>query len=171
MIRDGDGRDQEMLISSLCKYYKDRNQEDIDRLPRVTPKNVLVLKYYSFENYFLDPQVMAKIGVIQSPDDFYTILLDKWKQYLHKLPSGQHLKQILGCDLSSSQDIKEHLEEIRIYLRGHNLFDIFYGPFKKEETSLLQSYIEAAPRDNFRDILDAIDNFLYFDNRKKEGRR
>ena len=171
MIRDGDGRDREMLISSLCKYYKDRNQEDIDRLPRVTPKNVLVLKYYSFENYFLDPQVMAKIGVIQSPDDFYTILLDKWKQYLHKLPSGQHLKQILGCDLSSSQDIKEHLEEIRIYLRGHNLFDIFYGPFKKEETSLLQSYIEAAPRDNFRDILDAIDNFLYFDNRKKEGRR
>ena len=55
MIRDGDGKDAEELASSLCRYYEARNREDMDRLPRVTRENVLILKYYSFENYFLDP--------------------------------------------------------------------------------------------------------------------
>ena len=59
-----------------------RNEEDIDRLPRVTEKNVLILKYYSFENYFLDPKVMAQIGVLGSEEEFYEIFLEKWKEYL-----------------------------------------------------------------------------------------
>lgn len=71
MIRDGDGKDAEELASSLCRYYEARNREDMDRLPRVTRENVLILKYYSFENYFLDPKIMEKIGVIKSEDDFY----------------------------------------------------------------------------------------------------
>ena len=65
MIRDGDGKDAEELASSLCRYYEARNREDMDRLPRVTRENVLILKYYSFENYFLDPKIMEKIGVIK----------------------------------------------------------------------------------------------------------
>ena len=64
-------------------------------------------------------------------------------------------------------DIREHMEEIRICLRGHNLYDIFYGRFRKNETEILKSYIEEAPRDTFKDILDAIDRFVYFENRKK----
>ena len=80
MIRDGDGKDAEELASSLCRYYEARNREDMDRLPRVTRENVLILKYYSFENYFLDPKIMEKIGVIKSEDDFYEILLKKWKK-------------------------------------------------------------------------------------------
>ena len=59
------------------------------------------------------------------------------------------------------------MEEIRIYIRGHNLYDIFYGRYKKEETELLTRYIEIAPREDFRDILDAVDQFIYFENRKK----
>lgn len=62
MIRDGDGKDAEELASSLCRYYEARNREDMDRLPRVTRENVLILKYYSFENYFLDPKIMEKNG-------------------------------------------------------------------------------------------------------------
>ncbi len=46
------------------------------------------------------------------------------------------------------------------------MYDIFYGPFKKEETELLKKYIELAPRDDFKDILDAVDEFAYFDSRK-----
>ena len=49
----------------------------------------------------------------------------------------------------------------------HNLYDIFYGRFRKNETEILKSYIEEAPRDTFKDILDAIDRFVYFENRKK----
>ena len=52
-------------------------------------------------------------------------------------------------------------------MRGHNLYDIFYGRYKKDETEILKAYIDAAPRDAFKDILDAIDRFIYFDSRKK----
>lgn len=70
MIRDGDGKDPEELASQLCRYYDERNLEDVDRLPKVTRKNVLILKYYSFENYFFNPAVMARLGIVESEDDF-----------------------------------------------------------------------------------------------------
>ena len=54
MIRDSDGKDRDMLGRQLCKYYDERNLVDVDHLPKVTRKNVLILKYYSFENYFLN---------------------------------------------------------------------------------------------------------------------
>lgn len=167
MIRDGDGKDREMLQRQLCKYYEDRNLEDIDRLPRVMPRNVLILKYYSFENYFFNPKVMAQLGVISSEEEFYEIFLEKWKEYLHRIKSGKNLREVLGRDLETPEDVKSHIEEIRIYMRGHNLYDIFYGRYKKEETELLTRYIEIAPREDFRDILDAVDQFIYFENRKK----
>lgn len=62
--------------------------------------------------------------------------------------------------------MKDHMEEIKIHLRGHNLFDIFYGRYKKEEQALLKQYIDLAPRDDFEDILEAIDQFVYFDSRR-----
>ena len=167
MIRDGDGKDREVLQRQLCKYYEDRNLEDIDRLPRVMPRNVLILKYYSFENYFFNPRVMAQLGVISTEEEFYKIFLEKWKEYLHRIKSGKKLLEVLGRDLETTEDVKEHMEEIRIYIRGHNLYDIFYGRYKKEETELLTRYIEIAPREDFRDILDAVDQFIYFENRKK----
>lgn len=168
MIRDGDGKDGEELKRQLCRYYEDRSREESDTLPRVLPRNVLVLKYYSFENYFLNPQIMARLGVIGSEDEFYSIFLEKWKEYLYKISSGRHLLQILGSSLETAADVKEHMEEIKTYLRGHNLYDIFYGRYREQERELLTRYVEMAPREEFRDILDSIDNFIYFENRKKE---
>ncbi|KSV57515.1 hypothetical protein [Acetivibrio ethanolgignens] len=49
MIRDGDGKDAKKLKQELCSYYAERRREDAGALPRVEPKNVLILKYYSFE--------------------------------------------------------------------------------------------------------------------------
>lgn len=168
MIRDGDGKDAEELRRKLCRYYDEQNAHDIDRLPRVKPENVLVLKYYSFENYFLNPVIMAKLGILDSPEEFYEIFLKKWKEYLYKIKSGQHLLAVLGHDFETVEDVKAHMEEIRIYLRGHNLFDIFYGRFKEEETALLTRYVELADRNEFADILNSIDRFIYFESRKKE---
>ncbi len=168
MIRDGDGKDPEELTRSLCKYYDERRMEDVDRLPRVRPRNVLILKYYSFENYFLNPELMTKIGVLKYPEDFYRILWEKWQEYLHRLSSGRHLTQVMGREFTGPEDMKEHMEEIRIYLRGHNLFDIFYGKYKEKEQDLLKQYVELAPREEFKDILDGIDRFIYFYNRKME---
>ncbi len=168
MIRDGDGKDPEELTRSLCKYYDERRMEDVDRLPRVRPRNVLILKYYSFENYFLNPELMTKIGVLKYPEDFYRILWEKWQEYLHRLSSGRHLTQVMGREFIGPEDMKEHMEEIRIYLRGHNLFDIFHGKYKDREQELLKQYVELAPREEFKDILDGIDRFIYFYNRKME---
>lgn len=167
MIRDGDGKDPNMLKSQLCKYYDERKQEDIDRLPRVTPKNVLVLKYYSFENYFLNPKIMAKLGVIDSEESFYEIFLEKWKEYLYRIKSGKHLREVLGKDFETAEDVKKHMEEIRIYMRGHNLFDLFYGRFRAQENELLQRYVDLAPREDFKDILDSINQFIFFESKKK----
>lgn len=166
MIRDGDGQDAELLKRQLCRYYDEANQADADKLPRVRPENVLILKYYSFENYFLNPAVMAKLGIVSSPEEFYRILWEKWKEYLHRLKSGQKLKQAIGRDFLSPEDMKDHMEEIKIHLRGHNLFDIFYGRYKKEEQTLLKKYIDLVPRDDFKDILEAVDRFVYFDSRR-----
>ena len=80
MIRDGDGKDPEELASQLCRYYDERNQEDVDRLPEVTRRNVLILKYYSFENYFFNPAVMARLGIVESEDAFYFVYFDSRKR-------------------------------------------------------------------------------------------
>lgn len=167
MIRDGDGKDREELKKQLCSYYALRNEEDVDRLPRVTEKNVLILKYYSFENYFLDPWVMAQIGILESEEQFYEIFLEKWKEYLHRLKSGQRLKEVIGQDLETKDDVKRYMEEIKTHMRGHNLYDIYYGRYKESEREILSRYIDVAPREDFADILDSIDRFIYFESRKR----
>ncbi len=167
MIRDGDGKDPEELAGQLCRYYSERTRQDIDRLPRVRRQNVLILKYYSFENYFLNPKVMAQLGIVKSEDAFWKILFSKWKQYLHRISSGRHLTAVLGKEIRSIADLKEHFEEFKIYMRGHNLYDIFYGRYRDRETEILRKYLELAPREDFKDILDAIESFVYFDSRKK----
>ena len=167
MIRDGDGKNPEELAGQLCKYYSERNAQDIDKLPRVKRENVLILKYYSFENYFLNPSIMAKVGVVESEDAFWKTLFEKWNQYLHRIKSGKLFVEAIGKQIESIDDLKENFEEFKIYMRGHNLYDIFYGPFKEQETEILTKYLEIAPREDFADILDAIDKFVYFDSRKK----
>lgn len=167
MIRDGDGKNAEELANQLCKYYSERNLQDIDKLPRVRRENVLILKYYSFENYFLNPKIMAQLGIVESEEAFWETLFEKWQQYLHRMKSGKHLIEILGKDITSIEELKAHYEEFKIYMRGHNLYDIFYGNYKEQETELLSRYLEIAPREDFADILEAIEKFMYFDSRKK----
>lgn len=167
MIRDGDGKDSKELKEQLCRYYREQGRQDADRLPRVTEKNVLILKYYSFENYFLNPKIMERLGIVESEEAFYEILFRKWQEYLCRLASGKRFIQAAGGEPLSPEELKAHMEEFKIHMRGHNVFDIFYGRYKKEETALLSRYIELAPREEFADILDSIDRFLYFDSRKK----
>ncbi len=167
MIRDGDGKNREELANQLCRYYSERNQQDIDKLPRVRRENVLILKYYSFENYFLNPKVMAQLGIVKSEEHFWRILFSKWKKYLYKIKSGRIFQEKIGKQVQTVEDIQEHFEEFKIYMRGHNLYDIFYGRYRDRETELLKQYLEIAPREDFKDILDTIDSIVYFNSRKK----
>jgi len=168
MIRDSDGKNPNHLVKQLCSYYSKRENEEGGGLPRVTPRNVLILKYYSFENYFLDPRIMAKIGVVKNEQEFYNILYTKYKDYLFKLPSMKRMCKNLNVQIRSKEDLKEHMEDIKKYVRGHNLFDIFYGRYRQDsQDEILRKYVDAAPRECFADILGGIDRFVYFQNRKK----
>lgn len=168
MIRDSDGKNPKHLTKQLCSYYRERSKEEGTDLPNVTPKNILILKYYSFENYFLDPSTMVKIGVLKSEEQFYDILYKKYKEYLYRLPSMKRLIRTKNVRINNKEDVKKNIELIKIYVRGHNLYDIFYGKYRSEEEKILKKYVEKAPKEVFADILDAIDSFVYFENRKKE---
>lgn len=166
MIRDGDGKNADYLKRQLCGYYEDSRKND-RAIPRVTERNVLILKYYSFENYFLVPELMVKVGVVKSVDRFYDILYSKYREYLYKLSSVKKMLEREHITIESRDDIIKYMELIRIYVRGHNLYDIFYGRFKgRKENEILKKYIDIAPRNTFEDILDAIDGFVYFDSKK-----
>ena len=167
MIRDGDGKNHEELANQLCQYYSERNVQEIDKLPRVRRENVLILKYYSFENYFLNPAVMTKLGIVKSEEHFWRILFSKWKKYLYKIKSGKVFQEKIGKIIENVEDLKEYFEEFKIYMRGHNLYDIFYGRYRDRETQLLKEYLEIAPREDFKDILDTIDSIVYFNSRRK----
>lgn len=170
MIRDSDGKNPKHLVKQLCSYYSARAKEDDQNIPRITPRNVLILKYYSFENYFLVPEVMVQIGVIKRVEDFYTILYNKYKDYLYRLGSVRRMIKYNGIRINSKEDIKKNMETIKIYVRGHNLFDIFYGRYRGDaQTDILKRYIDVAPKDTFKDIFDAIDSFVYFENRRKDN--
>ena len=110
---------------------------------------------------------MARLGIVDSEEAFWQTLLEKWKDYLHRLSSGRHLTRLLGKEINTVRDLRQHFEEFRIYMRGHNLFDIFYGPFKHQEAELLARYIDLAPREDFQDILDAIEAFPFFESRRQ----
>lgn len=169
MIRDSDGKNPNMLKKQLCSYYYEREQQDKGNLPRITPENVLILKYYSFENYFLNPEVMVKIGIIPNEESFYNILYGKYREYLYKLAGFKKIQDIRQSKIKSKEDIKNNMELIKTYVRGHNLFDIFYGKYrKKNEEEILKQYIDVAPKEDFDDILSAINSFFYFENRQKE---
>ena len=118
-------------------------------LYRLSLKNQVIFQTHSPDLLF--NFTARQIRQVVLDDDMYSVIREKTD---------------LGRDFTSPEDMKDHMEEIRIHLRGHNLYDIFYGPFRSREQEILKAYIRLAPRDDFKDILDAIDSFPYFDSRK-----
>lgn len=170
MIRDSDGKNREELVEQICSFYYNRMKFDDAKIPRIKPENVLVLKYYSIENYFLNPKVMTELGIIKNEEQFYRKVYNSYKNVYKKLRSGENFYNKTRIKIRSVEDVKEHIEEIKIYIRGHNLFDTFYGRYhrKGREKEILRRYIDIAPKEDFKDFEEAIDNFIYFKNRKKE---
>ena len=77
----------------------------------------MILKDYSFENYFFNPKVMAQLGVISSEEEFMgsfrkngknTFTNQKWEKI-----SGRYLEGIW-----IPEDVKSHMEDIRILYEG-----------------------------------------------------
>mgnify|MGYP006922387417 CR=1 FL=1 len=72
------------------------------------------------------------------------------------------MEQKTGIKIRSKQDLENNLETIKIYVRGHNLYDIFYGRYKGEqENEILIRYIQKAPRKVDRFLLNIHAVYLY----------
>ena len=105
-----------------------------------------------------------KEGMDKKPHFFWDSDVAKWIEgvaYILKKRDAPELK-------AKADAIIDNIENIRIYVRGHNLYDIFYGRYKNNESEILNKYIEAAPREVFGDILDKVDGFVYFNSRKTQ---
>ena len=93
----------------------------------------------------MTPEIMTKNRRRKSVDQFYDILYAKYKEYLYRLVSTKNMLEKLNITIETRQDIIDNMENIRKYVRGHNLYDIFYGRYKGEkENAILKAYIDAA---------------------------
>ena len=54
----------------------------------------------------------------------------KYKEYLYRLPSMKRLIRTKNVRINNKEDVKRNIELIKIYVRGHNLYDIFYGKYR-----------------------------------------
>jgi hypothetical protein len=59
-------------------------------------------------------------------------------------------------------NIEDKIEDIKKYVRGHDLFGIF-GELKTK----IEDYIACSTRDIFKEILNFLDKHSYFASRKK----
>ena len=80
----------------------------------------------------------------------------------------KRMQRTQNVRIRDKQDLKDNMELIKTYVRGHNLYDIYYGRYHgSDEQEILKKYIDVAPREVFKDIFDAIDSFVYFESRRK----
>ena len=64
-------------------------------------------------------------------------------------------------------DTMYDVDDIWMRPDGYTLILLPDGKYKEEETELLKKYIDLAPREDFRDILEAMERFPYFESHKK----
>lgn len=50
--------------------------------------------------------------------------------------------KVASQGMERAQDVKKYMKEIKKYIRGYNLYDIFYGEYKNQETEGLNGYVE-----------------------------
>ena len=119
------------------------------------------------------------------------------KQYLGEQISFEVKLLFISVDSANDQlldikrDLKEKLDQVLVHYdlsdevsdTGVDCVGIRLELFKNIPVStpkerreawsnaaeILKKYIDAAPKETFKDIFEAIDNFVYFENRKKEN--
>ena len=48
--------------------------------------------------------IRDRLGIVESEEAFYETLYKKWREYLHRLTSGQKLIKALGRDFTAPED-------------------------------------------------------------------
>lgn len=165
IIRDSDTKDiNEIKNKLLNSFHENLGSDCSEKLEQ----NILILTYSSLENYFLDPHILISLNVIRDLNDYYS----KIEKYINNNKERiiEYLKKQNDTERATSLEniifkdcnIEDKIEDIKKYVRGHDLFGIF-GELKTK----IEDYIAYSTRDIFKEILNFLDKHSYFASRKK----
>ena len=124
--------------------------------------SILVLNYSAFENYFLNPNYLVHLRLVRSEEQFY----QKIETYLNQNHRSifEYLEVKNNVDyavekillLFDDRHISQKIDDIKKYVRGHNLFGQF-GQLKNKT----DQYIAMSNGNDFDEILTHLDQIDY----------
>ncbi|WP_031517681.1 ATP-dependent nuclease [Desulfofalx alkaliphila] len=165
IIRDSDTQDKEVITRKLLNNFRENLGTE---LPDSIEEKILVLSYSALDNYFLNPTILESIGVINSVDRFYNIIdgymtsnKENIIRYLNNRNTEEratYLEELLYRDCTP----QEKIEDIKKYIRGHDLF----GRFNRLRARIPQ-YINQSSEEDFKEIIEFLDTDEYFAFHKK----
>lgn len=167
VIRDSDTEDINKIRESLLNKYKENVEPEIFESVK---NRVLILKYSALECYFLNPDILLKLGVITDKNDFEVTInnyvednKEKIKRYIkeHNHKNNGRIAQLI--EEIDNTDPKNKIEIIKTNVRGHDLFELF-NPHLQEK---LRDYVGKTTEEDFRELINFLDNLNYFKQRKK----
>ncbi|AIJ05723.1 hypothetical protein JH146_0878 [Methanocaldococcus bathoardescens] len=184
IIRDSDTVPCNKLKERLINKYKS-NIDDIDEA--TLSDKILILPYSAMECYFLDKNVMKKMDVLNSDEEYYGIIrnhienyrekiIKDWKKYMEKElnPKNRPNKSVEIDEIIEERKLKmfseisdEKLEDLaKKWIRGHDLYDAFMRELNHglSEEEYDKRYIQNSTPEVFKDILDFLDKQEYFKN-------
>ncbi|KZL89404.1 AAA family ATPase [Clostridium magnum] len=167
IIRDSDTAEKSALLENLRNSFNENiGKEYFERIKN----KILILDYSSLENYFLNPEKLVCIHAVKSEDDFY----EKIEKYINT--SEEQIKKYIENhnkkfpekarfkidSIYNETSIKERIEDIKKYVRGHELFGIF-----NKLKSNIHQYIELSDNNDFKEILDHLNKVPYFQEKRR----
>lgn len=168
IIRDSDTEEIEKIERKLLnKYRENLGNGSIE----VLKKKILILKYSSLECYFLNPEIMSKIKIIENTETFYN-RVDNYindnrtdiENYIKEHNEGNDDRiNLLIQEIYNDTDPTQRMEYIKKNVRGHNLFGIFGSQLKNKT----RNYINECKEEDFQEIIDFLNGLDYFSKRKK----
>lgn len=168
IIRDMDSKREELLKQEMIKKSKE-NFIDED----IIKDKLLITKYNSMEGYFCNFEIIKRISgksdtelkskIIQCLDNKKSqILQDIKNKNSNDIPRYQEIENILYN--KRSNNFSELYEEIRKFVRGHNLYNALE---LRKIGNYDNKYINISEANIFEDIIEFLDKQNFFKGKRK----
>lgn len=169
IIRDMDSKREELLIREMIERCKEHSIDE-----DVIKDKLLITKYNSMEGYFCNIDMIKRISgkadkelkssILQCLDDNkIKILQDIKNKNSNDILRYNEIEDILYN--TRSNNFSELYEEIRKFVRGHNLYNSL--ELRKIE-NYDNIYINNSQEDIFKDILEFLDKQRFFNGKRKK---
>ena len=168
IIRDGDTKKSDDIINTLKNQLKENISDDYYNSHE---DRILITEYSSMEGFLFSPELLVKYEVYSSEVEVFTKLkseLNAKKGKAIQYFERQNPKDINRVDTFKTEyddkvaNIEDNIDWLKKNFRGHNYFDCISS--KKITT---KTYVEELPEEKFDCILNFLDKFNYFKDRRK----